>query len=124
VNQRSGKCLDVAGARSWNGTNVQSYQCNGSNAQKWYYEASSGFLRSGENWNKCLDNGGQDRNNGKQVIWSCQNSNNMRWDFEGNVIVPRTNHNYAVDAYGTGNSSNVGIWFKHGASQQQWIKKY
>ena len=124
VNQRSGKCLDVAGGRTFNGTNVQSYQCNGSNAQKWLYEASSGFLRSGVNSNKCLDNGGQNRNNGKLVIWGCQNSNNMRWDFVGNTIVPRTNHSYAVDAYGTGNSSNVGIWSKHGASQQQWVKNY
>ena len=124
VNQRSGKCLDVAGGRAFNGTNVQSYQCNGSNAQKWLYEASSGFLRSGVNSNKCLDNGGQNKNNGKLVIWGCQNSNNMRWDFVGNSIVPRTNHNYSVDAYGTDNSSNVGIWSKHGASQQQWVIKY
>jgi hypothetical protein len=71
-----------------------------------------------------LDNGGQNRNDGKLVIWGCQNSNNMRWNFEGNTLVPRANHNYAVDAYGTGNSSNVGIWFKHGASQQQWVRKY
>jgi hypothetical protein len=124
VNQRSGKCLDVAGGRTFNGTNVQSYQCNNSSAQKWLYEPSSGFLRSGVNSNKCLDNGGQNRNNGKLVIWGCQNSNNMRWDFVGNTLVPRTNHNYAVDAYGTDNSSNVGIWSKHTGSNQQWVKKY
>jgi hypothetical protein len=119
--------LDVAGANSWNGTNVQSYQCNDTAAQQWYYEASSGFLRSGLNWNKCLDNGGQNNNRGKLVIWSCQSSNNMSWDFVGNTIVPRVNHNYAVDAYGTANSSNVGIWSnwaKYGANQQQWMRKY
>ncbi|NRA23103.1 MAG: hypothetical protein HRU08_01215 [Oleispira sp.] len=44
----------------------------------------------------------------------------------GNTIVPRVNHNYAVDAYGTVNSSNVGIWSnwaKYGANQQQWVIK-
>lgn len=124
INQRSGKCLDVAGGRTFNGTNVQSYQCNDSNAQKWLYEPATGFLRSGVNSNKCLDNGGQNRNNGKLVIWGCQNSNNMRWDFVGNAIVPRVNHGFAVDAYGTDNSSNVGIWSKHSGSNQQWVKKY
>lgn len=123
-NKRSGKCLDVAGARTWNGTNVQSYRCNGSNAQKWFYEVSTGYLRSGLNWNKCLDNGGQHRNGGKVVIWSCVNSNNMRWDFVGNTLRPRPNHNVAVDAFGTGDSSNVGLWSTHGGTNQQWIKSY
>ncbi len=109
TNQGSGHCLDVAGGRIFNGTNVQSYQCNGSGAQRWFYEKSTGFLRSGVNWDRCLDNGGQNNNGGKVVIWTCQQNNNMRWDLVGNTIRPRTNHNVAVDAYGTGNSSNVGM---------------
>ena len=123
-NQNSGKCLDVAGGRTFNGTNVQVYKCNGSDAQKWFYDASSGFIRSGLNSNKCLDNGGQHKNNGKLVIWKCKNSNNMRWDLIGNTIVPRKNHNYAVDGYGTSDSSNVGMWSNNGSAKQQWIKAY
>jgi hypothetical protein len=109
TNQGSGQCLDVAGGRIFNGTNVQSYQCNDSGAQRWFYEKSTGFLRSGVSWDRCLDNGGQNHNGGKVVIWTCQQNNNMRWDLVGNTIRPRTNHSVAVDAYGTGNSSNVGM---------------
>lgn len=108
-NQGSGKCLDVAGGRIFNGTNVQSYRCNGSNAQRWYYEKATGFLRSGVNWDRCLDNGGQNRDGGKVVIWTCQQNNNMRWDLVGNTIRPRTNHSVVVDAYGMDDSSNVGM---------------
>ncbi|MGW1807820.1 ricin-type beta-trefoil lectin domain protein, partial [Streptomyces sp. NPDC002078] len=31
----AGKCLDVAGANSADGTPVQLYDCNGTNAQQW-----------------------------------------------------------------------------------------
>ena len=31
----AGKCVDVAGAANANGTPVQLYDCNGTNAQRW-----------------------------------------------------------------------------------------
>ena len=124
-NVGTGLCMDVAGGRTFNGTNVQSYACNGSNAQRWYYEKSTGFLRSGVNWNSCLDNGGQNREGGKAVIWGCQNSNNMRWDFVGNTLRPRVANGIAVSAYGTSNSSNVGMSVLNTANQrQQWVREF
>ncbi|WDE09132.1 ricin-type beta-trefoil lectin domain protein [Thalassomonas viridans] len=124
INKNNGRCLDVAGGWTFNGTNVQSYDCNNSRAQKWFYEASTGFVRSRLNWNKCLDNGGQFYNNGKLVLWSCQNSDNMRWNITGNSLRPRTAHRMAVHAFGTGNSSNVGLWSYLGGNEQQWISAY
>lgn len=63
-----GQCLDVNGAITLNATKVQLYQCNGSNAQKWYWD--NGLLRSGVNWNRCLDvaYGGDST---KMQIWDC-----------------------------------------------------
>ena len=124
VNKNSGKCLDVAGGWTFNGTNVQSYDCNNTGAQKWFYEAATGFIRSRLNRNKCLDNGGQFYNNGKLVLWSCQNSDNMRWDMTGNSLRPRKAPNMTVHAFGTGNSSNVGMWSYQGKAEQQWISAY
>ena len=124
-NQGTGKCLDVAGGRIFNGTNVQSYQCNGSNAQRWFHEKSTGFLRSGVNWDRCLDNGGQNHEGGKVVIWTCQQNNNMRWDFDGNRLHPRTHTNVSVKAYGSSDSSNVGMSvLNSNDAQQAWTFHY
>ncbi|KMS92175.1 chitinase, partial [Streptomyces regensis] len=41
----AGKCLDVAGANSADGTPVQLYDCNGTNAQQWTV-GSDGTIRA------------------------------------------------------------------------------
>jgi chitinase len=44
VNKNSGKCVDAAAAGTANGTVVQQYTCNGSNAQVWVFtSAGSGY---------------------------------------------------------------------------------
>lgn len=123
VNVDTGLCLDVAGGWSWNGTNVQSYTCNGSNAQRWYYDASSGYLRSALNTGKCLDNGGQMTDGGKAVLWSC-NGDNMRWDRVNNQLLPRLNHGFALHADGSSNSSDVRVRPFSGSERQRWIMAY
>lgn len=43
INKYNGKCLDVSGGAGTSGANVQVYDSNGTNAQKWYiYRADSG----------------------------------------------------------------------------------
>ena len=115
---RSNLCLDVEGGNSANGTNVRLWSCNGSNAQKWVYDASQGYLRSA--LGKCLDNRGQTQNNGGISIYDCVDSNNLRFDWVGNSIRSRHNHNIAVDAYGDKSGAQVGQWSYHGGSNQQW----
>jgi len=48
------RCLDVSGAGTANGTNVQLYQCNGTHAQKWML-TQAGELRSAVASDMCLD---------------------------------------------------------------------
>src|SRR3954464_11797571 len=47
-----GKCVDVAGGSSANGTAIQLYDCNGSGAQKWTVGKSDGSVQA---LGKCLD---------------------------------------------------------------------
>ena len=62
-----GRCLDVAGASSANGTAVQPYACNGTAAQRWTIDGSS--LRA---LDKCLDVAGASRADGARVqIYDC-----------------------------------------------------
>ena len=115
---KSGLCMDVAGGSSANGTNVRLWTCNGSNAQKWKYDASTGHLRSAVG--KCLDNRGQAYNGGEIVIWDCVNHNNLKFDWVGTSLRNRHNNNIAVDAFGTGQGANIGQWSYHGGPNQQW----
>ncbi len=42
INKNSGKCVDAAAAGTANGTVVQQYACNGSNAQVWQFVSAGG----------------------------------------------------------------------------------
>ncbi|MGZ2356049.1 ThuA domain-containing protein, partial [Streptomyces sp. 372A] len=66
-----GKCVDVAGAGSANGTAVQLYDCNGSGAQRWT-AGSDGTLRA---LGKCLDVAAAGTANGTKVqLYDCNGS--------------------------------------------------
>src|SRR5437867_2250831 len=64
----AGKCLDVVGANSADGTPVQLYDCNGTAAQQWTV-GSDGTIRA---LGKCLDVTGNSTADGaKAQLWSC-----------------------------------------------------
>src|SRR6266511_265038 len=72
-----GKCVDVAGASSANGTRGQLYTCNGTNAQRW--TATAGQLIN-PNANKCLDATGPSSADGTPLqIWTCTGGANQIW---------------------------------------------
>lgn len=54
-NRARGKCLDLDGSNTSNGRNIQLFDCNGTDAQKWVYDAATNTFRSKINLNKCLD---------------------------------------------------------------------
>ena len=63
-----GKCVDVAGANSANGTAVQLYDCNGTGAQQWTVAADGSLQALG----KCMDVTSAGTANGTQVqLYDC-----------------------------------------------------
>ncbi|MDR7385408.1 ricin-type beta-trefoil lectin domain protein [Promicromonospora iranensis] len=71
-----GKCVDVAAANTANGTQVQLYGCNGTNAQSWDVR-SDGTVRA---LGKCLDAAGGSSANGTRVqLWDCNGTAAQRW---------------------------------------------
>ncbi|MGW3044380.1 ricin-type beta-trefoil lectin domain protein [Kitasatospora sp. NPDC001159] len=67
---QTGKCVDIAGANSTNGTAVQLYDCNGSNAQNWSFKPDGSLRALGS----CLDATGRGTANGTPLqIWECGN---------------------------------------------------
>ncbi|MGV9360502.1 ricin-type beta-trefoil lectin domain protein [Amycolatopsis sp. NPDC003731] len=114
-----GKCIDVAGANSANGTAVQLYDCNGSGAQQWTV-GTDGTLKA---LGKCLDVTGQSTADGAQLqLWDCGGTANQRWAATAARDLVGAGSNKCVDA--TGNSSANGtrlqIWTCTGAANQKW----
>ena len=118
-------CLDVSGGRTENGTNVQVWSCNNLDPQKWYYEHETGMLHSKLHPNKCLDNGSENWNLGKVVLWDCNHSsNNMRFDFYDDSLRVRQNSEIALDVSAGNRGANVYQYQWHGRKNQRWEKVY
>jgi beta-glucanase (GH16 family) len=83
VNKNSGKCVDAAAAGTANGTVVQQYTCNGTNAQKWTRVATSGgYVRVGSNnnTNQVWDVTGVSTVDGAKIqLWAYGGGNNQQW---------------------------------------------
>jgi ricin-type beta-trefoil lectin protein len=112
-----GKCVDVAGASATNGTVVDLYTCNGTNAQQW--TASSGTLRA---LGKCLDVASAGTANGSRVqLYDCNGMGAQQWTASGSQLVNPASGK-CLDA--TGPSSADGtplqIWTCTGAANQSW----
>jgi len=113
-----GKCLDVAGANSADGTAVQLYTCNGSAAQQWTV-GTDGTLRA---LGKCLDVKDAGTTNGSRVqIWACGGGANQRWTATGSALTAG-NSGRCLDAADNSSADGtpVQIWDCTGAANQQW----
>ncbi|MFD0592851.1 ricin-type beta-trefoil lectin domain protein [Catellatospora coxensis] len=78
----AGKCIDVAGAATANGTAIQLYTCNGTGAQSWTRD-SSGRLSS---LGKCLDIAGPNAANGTLThLWDCHTGTSQKWTYNSST---------------------------------------
>uniref|UniRef100_UPI0006E3726D PQQ-dependent sugar dehydrogenase n=1 Tax=Streptomyces hirsutus TaxID=35620 RepID=UPI0006E3726D len=72
----NGKCLDVDGGGSADGTKVQLWTCNGSGAQTWTLAGDGTFRALG----KCLDvSGGASADGTKVQLWTCNGTGAQKW---------------------------------------------
>ncbi|WP_052850675.1 lectin [Streptomyces avicenniae] len=115
----AGKCIDVAGASSANGTPVQIYDCNGTGAQQWNV-GSDGTIRA---LGKCLDVSNNSTANGAQLhLWDCTGAANQRWSVTGarDIVNPQANKCIDVTGPSSANGTRLQIWTCTGASNQKW----
>jgi glucosylceramidase len=115
----AGKCVDVAGAGTANGTAVQLYTCNGTGAQQWT-RGSDGMLRA---LGKCLDVSGPSTADGAVThLWDCHGGASQQWTYTAGRDLVNVYANKCLDV--TGNNSADGtrlqIWTCTGAANQKW----
>ncbi|MER5449652.1 lectin [Streptomyces sp. NPDC002764] len=115
----AGKCLDVAGANSADGTAVQLYDCNGTAAQQWTV-GSDGTVRA---LGKCLDVTGNSTADGAKVqLWTCTGGANQKWTVTAahDIVNPQANKCLDVTDNSSANGARAQIWSCTGTANQKW----
>jgi Ricin-type beta-trefoil lectin domain len=114
-----GMCLDVRAAATADGTPVQVYTCNGTNAQQWSVDTSAGTVQA---LGKCLDVSGAGTANGTKVqLWTCNGTGAQVWQHQSNGEYLNPNSGKCLDDTGFGGSgTQVQIWACADSSNQQW----
>ncbi|MFI9816368.1 SGNH/GDSL hydrolase family protein [Saccharothrix variisporea] len=116
----SGRCVDVPGATTTNGTQLQLWDCHGGTNQTWTRTSSKQFTVYGT---KCLDASGSGTANGTPVvIWDCNGGTNQQWNVNSNGTITSVQSGLCLDAsgYGTANGTKLQLWSCTGATNQQW----
>jgi glucosylceramidase len=116
----AGKCLDVAGGSSANGTAVQLYDCNGSDAQRWTV-AGDGSVQA---LSKCLDVTSASTADGAKVqLYDCNGTGAQRWSYNsstGDVVNAAAGKCLDVTGNSAVNGARAQIWSCTGAANQKW----
>ncbi|MFE7648997.1 ricin-type beta-trefoil lectin domain protein [Streptomyces phaeoluteigriseus] len=114
-----GKCVDVAGANSANGTPVQLYDCNGTAAQQWTV-GGDGTIRA---LGKCLDVASGGTADGTLVqLWDCNGTAAQQWAVPAARDIVNPQADKCLDASGgsSANGTRLHIWTCTGAVNQKW----
>jgi glucosylceramidase len=116
----AGKCLDVAGGSSADGTAVQLYDCNGSAAQRWTVGADGTVRALG----KCLDVvSGATGDGAKVQLYGCNGTGAQGWSYNaatGDVVNVAADKCLDVTDNSSANGARAQIWSCTGAANQKW----
>ncbi|MFF5426828.1 MULTISPECIES: ricin-type beta-trefoil lectin domain protein [unclassified Streptomyces] len=114
----TGKCLDVSGAGTADGTAVQTWSCGGGANQFWS-AYTDGTLRS---LGKCLDAAGRGTANGTKVqLWACNGGANQVWQpHNGGYRNPASGRCLDVPGSSTADGAQLQLWDCHNGLNQKW----
>ena len=124
------KVIDVYGGNQANYTNVQLYDKNNTNAQKWivkyldngYYSISSKLNRK-----KCLDINGASFTSGTNVqLYDCNNTDAQTWIIKDlsngyyQIMAKKNRLSLDLEGANTSNGTNVQIYYDNGTNAQKF----
>ncbi|MFD3579798.1 endo-1,4-beta-xylanase [Streptomyces sp. NPDC058644] len=116
----SGRCLDVPGAGTTDGTQLQLWDCNNRTNQQWTYTAAGELKVYG---NKCLDAAGTG-NGSKVQIYSCWGGDNQKWrlNSDGSIVGVQSGRCLDAAASGTANGTLIQLYSCSNGSNQRWTR--
>eukprot|EP00914_Ancora_sagittata_P001072 GHVO01002830.1.p1 GENE.GHVO01002830.1~~GHVO01002830.1.p1 ORF type:complete len:287 (-),score=7.29 GHVO01002830.1:45-905(-) len=124
-NGDTSKCIDVSGATFANGTPVEIYDCNETNAQRWVISRGSTKVQvAGTNY--CLDAGSTPGDGTKMKIWECyDNLSAQQWYFTDDNRISLENQGKCLDLTdgSKANGNTLQIWScGDGNAYQVWTE--
>jgi poly(hydroxyalkanoate) depolymerase family esterase len=120
VGAASGRCLDVPGSNSANGTQPIIWDCSGGANQRW--TASGQTLQS---LGKCLDAPLNATAGSRVQIWDCNGGANQRWNLNTSGTISSVQFGLCLDVSGsaTVNGSAVILQGCGSAASQRWNRR-
>ncbi|MFJ6442253.1 endo-1,4-beta-xylanase [Streptomyces sp. NPDC091649] len=114
----SGRCLDVPGASTTDGTQLQLWDCNSGTNQQWELTAGGELRAYGD---KCLDAAGTG-NGAKVQIYSCWGGDNQKWRLDSGGSIVGVQSGLCLDAVGNGtaNGTPIQLYSCSNGSNQRW----
>jgi endo-1,4-beta-xylanase len=116
----SGRCLDVPGAGTTDGTQLQLWDCHSGINQQWTYTDAGELKVYG---NKCLDAAGT--GNGSNVqIYSCWGGDNQKWRLNSDGSIVGVQSGLCLDAVsgGTANGTLIQLYSCSNGNNQRWTR--
>lgn len=116
----AGKCVDNYHSSTSNGTIIDIYSCNGTNAQKWTFNSSGELVNTASGL--CLNDSGYGGSGGKMIQWTCVGTSNETWTHtSGGHYVLKYNGLCLNDpGYSTTNGTQLIIWACGSYANENW----
>jgi lysophospholipase L1-like esterase len=120
VSAASGRCLDVPGGNTANGTQPIIWDCSGGANQRWTVTGQT--LRA---FGKCLDSPTNATAGAKAQLWDCHGGTNQNWNLNANGTISNAQSGLCLDVNGnaTTNGSQVILWTCTAAANQLWTRR-
>jgi O-glycosyl hydrolase len=121
VGSQSGKCLDVPGQSTANGTQLEIYTCNAGSNQEYTLQPNGEITVYGGS--DCLDADNQGKTAGTIVdIYACNGGTNQLWQVHPDGSVTNDESGLCLDAVGQGtaNGTKIDLWTCNCGTNQQW----
>jgi alpha-galactosidase len=120
VSTSSGRCLDVPGSNTANGTQPIIWDCNGAANQQW--TVSGQTLQS---LGKCLDAPIGATAGTKVEIWDCNGGTNQQWTFQADGTIRGNQSGLCLDVNNnqTANGTLTLLWTCTAAANQLWTRR-
>ncbi|GAA2383627.1 hydrolase [Catellatospora methionotrophica] len=121
IGQSSNRCIDIPNSNTANATRLQIWDCNGSGAQRWSFEADGSLRALG----KCMDVAAGSSADGAAIqLYDCNGSGAQKFVLSaaGDLVNIQANKCVDVTANGTGNGVKLQLYTCNGTGAQKWRK--
>ncbi|MFJ3162186.1 non-reducing end alpha-L-arabinofuranosidase family hydrolase [Streptomyces kanasensis] len=117
----SGRCIDIDGSTTANGTQAQLWDCNGQANQRWTHTPGKQLMIYG---NKCLGARANGTGNGTAVvIGDCDGGAGQQWNVNTDGTITGVKSGLCLDAVGAGTANRTRIQLHScwsGGGNQKW----